>query len=131
VIQAGSRCEGIAVTMDVYPTLCQIAGVDVGHMIDGRSMLPSLKDGSRPMPERVLYWPRREGNLRYQGQDYYVVRSGDWKLLHNHPYGPLELYNLKDDPGETTNLAEPEETERTEKMHSKHGPSVISVSSCS
>jgi arylsulfatase A-like enzyme len=30
---------------------------------------------------------------------------GDWKLLQNDPFSPLELYNLRDDPQETTNLA--------------------------
>jgi len=104
-IAPGSHCDALALTMDLYPTLCDVAGITINHVIDGRSMLPSLRDGSRPMPDRALYWPRREGNNRYQGQDYYAVRSGEWKLLHNNPYEPLELYHLTEDPRESTNLA--------------------------
>ncbi len=31
--------------------------------------------------------------------------DGDWKLVHNSPFRPLELFNLREDPGETRNLA--------------------------
>ena len=48
---------------------------------------------------------RREGGRAYGGRSYEALIRGDWKLLQNDPYGPLELYNLKNDPGETTDLA--------------------------
>jgi arylsulfatase A-like enzyme len=41
----------------------------------------------------------------YLGKDYEAIIRGDWKLLQNDPFSPLELYNLKDDPGETHDLA--------------------------
>jgi arylsulfatase A-like enzyme len=56
-------------------------------------------------PPRDLYWTRREGNPRYQGKTIDAVRSGDWKLVHNSPFGPLELFNLADDPYEQRDLA--------------------------
>lgn len=110
-IKPGSRGDSIALTMDLYPTFCEVAGVPINHPIDGRSMLASLRDSSVAMPDRDLFWPRREGNRRYEGQDYYAVRSGDWKLLHNNPFTPLELFNLQDDPKETKDLAKENQKE--------------------
>jgi len=52
---------------------------------------------------RFLFWVRREGG-KYGGQDYYAARYGDWKLVQNTPFEPLELYNLKDDPQEKNPL---------------------------
>jgi arylsulfatase A-like enzyme len=34
-----------------------------------------------------------------------AVRTPDWKYVHRYPYGPNELYDLRNDPGETANLA--------------------------
>jgi arylsulfatase A-like enzyme len=51
-------------------------------------------------PNRTLIWVRREGNFRYQGRAYYAIREGDWKLLQNHPFEPMQLVNLKEDPSE-------------------------------
>jgi arylsulfatase A-like enzyme len=50
--------------------------------------------------ERDLFWMRREGN-RYGGRIYYAARRGDFKLLQNSPFEPMNLYNLRDDPGES------------------------------
>ena len=58
------------------------------------------------MPERVLYWMRREGGGRYLGQDYYAVRRGPWKLVQNDPFEPFQLYNLDDDPLEQNDRSE-------------------------
>ena len=104
-IKAGSRSQSIALTMDLYATFCEVAGVPVKHAIDGRSLLAALRDPAVTTPKRDLFWPRREGGERYQGQDYHAVRSGDWKLLYNDPFAPLELYNLKDDPQETRDVS--------------------------
>ncbi|GEP44036.1 hypothetical protein BGE01nite_33270 [Brevifollis gellanilyticus] len=41
----------------------------------------------------------------YGGKNYEALIRGDWKLMQNDPYSPLELYNLKNDPQEKTNLA--------------------------
>ena len=54
---------------------------------------------------RDLYFVRREGGSIYGGNSYEAIIRGDWKLLQNDPFSPLELYNLKRDPQEKTNLA--------------------------
>lgn len=99
-IKAGSRCDRAALTMDLFPTICEAAGVKIEHEIDGRSILPTLTGNSQREEDRVLFWVRREGGSRYGGQAYYAARLGDFKLLQNSPFEPLELYNLRDDPKE-------------------------------
>lgn len=104
-IKPGSRSDLVAVTFDLFPTACEAAGAKFDHDIDAVSILPTLL-GKEQKIERDLFFCRREGNNRYQGQDYYAMRRGDFKLLHNTPFQPYELYNLKDDPYEQNNLAE-------------------------
>ena len=99
-IKAGSRSDRVALTMDLLPTICEAAGVKIEHEIDGRSILPILTGSSASEDERILFWVRREGGNRYGGQACYAARQGDFKLLQNSPFEPLELYNLKDDPKE-------------------------------
>jgi arylsulfatase A-like enzyme len=98
-IQPGTRSECVALTMDLYPTICEAAGAKIGHEIDGRSILPTLLGKSQPAEDRFLFWVRREGG-GYGGRAYYAARYGDYKLVQNSPYEPMELYNLKDDPKE-------------------------------
>jgi len=98
-IQAGTRSDRVALTMDLYPTICEAAGAKITHQIDGRSILPTLLGKSQPDEDRFLFWVRREGG-GYGGRAYYAARYGDYKLVQNSPYEPMELYNLKDDPQE-------------------------------
>ncbi|MBE0535231.1 MAG: sulfatase-like hydrolase/transferase [Phycisphaerae bacterium] len=103
-IAAGGRNdECFAMTMDLYPTMCEAAGATFEHEIDGRSILPVLLGRERRLKERTVFWVRREGG-QYGGRAYYAVRRGDWKLLQNSPYEAMELYNLKDDPLEAKPL---------------------------
>jgi len=103
-IAPGSRSSRVALTMDIFPTICEAAGVKIDHEIDGASFLPTLLGKGQPADDRVLFWVRREGGPRYGGQAYYATRQGDFKLLQNNPFEPLKLYNLSDDPQERNPL---------------------------
>jgi arylsulfatase A-like enzyme len=104
VIAPGSQTSYAGLIFDVFPTFLELAGRTAAADLDAVSLLPVLRGGDRG-PTRELYFVRREGGLRYGGKSYEALIRGDWKLLQNDPYSPLELYNLRDDPGETTNLA--------------------------
>ncbi len=104
-IKPGSRSDRIAVTMDLYPTICEAAGASFSHTIEGQSILPTLIGKQQPPEDRDLFFHRREGGDRYGGLTINAIRRGDWKLLQNSPFAPLELYNLKDDPKEENDLA--------------------------
>jgi arylsulfatase A-like enzyme len=97
VIQAGQRHAKPFMTMDLYPTLCDLAGVPFDRNIPGTSMLPTLLGTTEPIEDRTMIWVRREGG-GYGGQDYYAIRRGPWKLLQNSPFEPLQLFNLENDP---------------------------------
>ena len=105
VIESGSRSDQLLMTMDIYPTVCEAAGVPLMHPIDGQSFLTTLRGEKSPHQTRDMVWVRREGNMRYQGRDYYAYRRGDWKLVQNSPFAPYELYNIEKDPEETVDLS--------------------------
>jgi len=107
-IKPGSRSMRVALTMDLMPTLLEAAGVRLTHEIDGRSILQTLMGEKQPAPERDLFFGRREGGKGFEGGTIECIRRGDWKLLRSRPGGPLELYNLKSDPLEKTDLAKSE-----------------------
>jgi len=111
-IKPGSRSDRVALTMDLYPTICEAAGAKITHQIDGRSILPTLLGKSQPAEDRVLFWMRREGG-GYNGRAYYAARYGDFKLMQNDPFEPMQLYNLKDDPREQNPL------DRKHKMYQR------------
>jgi arylsulfatase A-like enzyme len=111
-IMPGSRSDRVAMTMDLYPTICAAAGVKVPHTIDGRSILPTLLGKPQPVEDRFLFWVRREGG-HFGGRAYYAARFEDFKLVQNSPYEPMELYNLKDDPKEQRPLDKKHKMYRT------------------
>ena len=102
-IKPGTTTNQVTMSMDLFATCCEAAGVAIEHEIDGVSILPTLRGESQSI-ERELFWTRREGNRRYMGQPVWAVRRGDWKLLQNTVEGRFELFNLADDPQETTDL---------------------------
>ncbi len=97
--------------VDYYPTLAEMAGTSIpkNKMIDGESFIPLLKQEGQ-LKRDAIYWhlTSYNGNGRsnsllwqYPGG---AIRKGDWKLIENFENDSLELYNLKNDIGETKNL---------------------------
>ncbi len=109
VIAPRSRCSEVVSSIDLYPTLLQMAGVEPkpGHIIDGESIIPLLKQTGKLKRDAIFCYFPHGGPARPPGV---WVRKGDWKLLRFYETSEqfpdeYELYNLKDDIGETTNLA--------------------------
>ena len=107
-IQDGYVTDQVALLMDLFPTICEVAGASIPEGIEGHSIWQTLQGERQDFSERILYWLRREGGQRFLGQCQHAVRRGDIKLLHNSPFEPLELYNLSSDPLETTDNAQTE-----------------------
>ena len=103
-IRAGSRCDYAGLNFDLFPTFLELAGVKPVQGLDAVSLVPVLK-GEVIRQSRELYFVRREGGAAYGGKSYEAMIRGDWKLLQNDPFSPLELYNLRDDPYEKNDLA--------------------------
>lgn len=102
----GSVTDQVALLMDLFPTVCEVAGAPVPDEIEGRSIWRTFQGETQDFSERVLYWLRREGRQRFFGQCQHALRHGDIKLVNNAPFEPLELYDLSTDPLETTDVAE-------------------------
>lgn len=103
-VAAGGTSDYAGLSFDVFATALEVAGVPRPKEIDAVSLLPVLRGAPMPATPRELYFVRREGGPAYGGKSYEAIIRGDWKLMQNSPYGPLELYNLKDDPQEKNNL---------------------------
>lgn len=112
-IPADQHTAQIAVTMDLFPTIADLAGATLPTGIDGISFRPVLLGESTastatPTNDRELYFVRREGGPDYGGKTIEALIRGDWKLLQDSPFRPLELYNLRHDPEEKQDLSQQE-----------------------
>ncbi|MDA0195471.1 MAG: sulfatase [Bacteroidetes bacterium] len=98
---------------DFYPTILEIAGVvdyQTAHQIDGESFVSMLKDNEVLVQTRPLFWhfPNEWGPKGPGIGAFSAVRRGDWKLVYWHLKESFELYNIVEDIGETSNVAENE-----------------------
>jgi len=136
-VQAGTSCQVPVISTDFYPTFLEIAGAQKpkDYILDGSSILPLLNNTGELKREK-LFWHfpaylQTYNGLKEDSRDpdfrtrpVSVIRKGDWKLLMFHEEWSLdgglnkidvnnsiELFNLKNDIGESTNLA----LERKEK----------------
>lgn len=117
-IPAGTRCDEFTATIDLLPTIAGMIGAELPERkIDGKDILPVMT-GDAPSPHEVFYC--------YYDRQLRAVRDGRWKLVLPHQYrtlagrpggkngfpveyvqaqAGLELYDLKNDVGETTDVA--------------------------
>lgn len=106
---------------DFFPTILDMAGIHkykTQQEIDGKTIVPFLKNPSAKDTARLLLWhyPNNwaEGYERAKGYGiraetegmgpYSAIRKGDWKLIYFYGTASTELYNLKTDIGERNNL---------------------------
>jgi arylsulfatase A-like enzyme len=115
VTERGSRCDVPVISMDLYPTLLEIADMSLRpeQHLDGVSLVPLLK-GRTELHRNSLFWhyPHYSNQGGFPGG---AIRMGDWKLVERYEDGHVEMYRLADDPGERRDLSE-QETERVAEM---------------
>ncbi len=111
VVQPGTRTDAMILGLDFYPTLAEIVGAPLPAqpIMDGRSFLPVLIGKSTTARDTIFdFFPHY---IAVNGQEPAAsVRQGDWKLIRYFHDGPqqadrFELYNLRDDLGESNNVA--------------------------
>jgi arylsulfatase A len=118
-IPAGTKCSEPAMTIDILPTVAKLIGAKLpDHKIDGMDIWPLMAgEAGAKSPQEAYYM--------YYGRQLMAVRMGDWKLVFPHQYRTLAgrpggvggmpvlyeqaktglaLYNLIDDPRESTDV---------------------------
>jgi arylsulfatase A-like enzyme len=102
---AGAVCDEPVLLADLFPTLVGAAGLSISPktILDGVDLSGLLKDPKAKLGRDALFfhYPHYYETTTPVG----AVRAGDWKLLEYFEDERVELYNLKDDPGEKTDLA--------------------------
>ena len=130
VTRPGSHSAALVETVDLYPTLLELAGLpapDVLQGLDGRSLVPVLRDPSAPFREAALQvYPRNPGGRKLIGRSVRTARYRlvEWKVPGAAPEtADLELYDYAADPAETRNLTaeQPEAVARLRRYLSE-GP---------
>lgn len=125
VVQAGSVNDTPISQVDLYPTFLEMAGSEIPERLDGVSLKSAFQNET--LKERALFWHFPGYLQSYQADPdsasrFFrttpcgVIRKGDWKLIQYFEEGSLELYDLKNDPSEKTNLAKTKTEKRAELL---------------
>lgn len=123
-IKGGTLNNDPLALWDLYPTFQKLADIPLSKKIDGISIVPALTGKNQPL-HKYLYWEFHE-----QGGKQ-AVRLGPWKGVRLNIStlgdGPIELYNIDDDPSELKNVAadHPEMIRKLDRiMKEAHVPDV-------
>jgi len=111
-VRPGSKSDALIQSVDFYPTIREILGLKApaGQVCDGTSLVPVLEGTGPPARDAIFcFFPHDVAMTQALPAAY--VRQGDWKLIRVFHDGPqfahrYELYNLRDDVGETVDLAQ-------------------------
>ena len=107
IAEPGSSTRHFAETVDIYPTLAALAGLDKPagpQPIDGTNLVPVLKDGSKRIKDYAYHSYLKGGYLgeAIRSERYRMVR---WTPVNGEDKVEYELYDYQDDPHETANIA--------------------------
>jgi arylsulfatase A-like enzyme len=112
--KAGSMCEHPVDLMSVYPTACQLAGIPVPEHVEGRSLVPLLKDATTPWTLPAI---------TTHGRGNHAVRLGQWRYIR-YADGGEELYDHSSDPYEWKNLASDSQLSTVKSTLANHLPQI-------
>ena len=123
-IKAGTQTSQVGYFADFFPTVMELLGIKSEIPFDGQSIAGVLHGTRKAEEVPPLYWEFYEKN------GWRATRFGKWKAiqnnLHSGDQGPIELYDLYRDPGETFDVsqAHPQLIEKAKKIFkSEHTPS--------
>ena len=105
VVKPGTTSDEVVTSVDFFPTILEMAGAapdpDPKRALDGVSFAAVLKQTGR-LTREAIYWHYPHYHNTTPGG---IIRAGDWKLIEYFEDGRVELYNLREDLGETRDLA--------------------------
>jgi arylsulfatase A-like enzyme len=98
--QGGLRTDALTELIDIYPTLCELAGVPTPTHVQGRSFVPLMRDPAQPWKDQAVG--------RFTAGD--TLRTDSYRITeYSNPQGqPIArmLYDHRTDPGENVNISE-------------------------
>ena len=105
-VKPGTVSDAVITSMDFYPTILEMVGLPLRPdlHVDGKSLVPLLRQQVNQVHAAAYFHYPHRSNQR--GTPCGAIRVGDYKLINFFTDNKLELYNLKDDIGETKNLAD-------------------------
>jgi uncharacterized sulfatase len=114
IVKAGTQSDELVSSIDFFPTLIAAAGgkQPEAQLVDGIDLTPLLSSED-PLAERSLFW---HYPVYHHAEPAGAIRQGEWKLIHFMTDDHLELYNLKQDIGESNNLVH-QETELAKELY--------------
>ena len=121
----GSTSDHPGAFYDLFPTICELAGIKTEVETDGLSLLPVFTGSEYSSPHEFLYWEYPA----YGGQQ--AVRMDNWKGIRRNIFKgnlDIELYDLSSDIKETRNVAaeNPDIVKKIERiMNEEHEPSEV------
>jgi len=101
---APTRRDELVEHVDLFPTICELVGARTPESVQGRSLIPLLGRGPTPADWRQAVFSQLD--------DVRMIRTAAWKLIV-YGNGPGELYDLKNDPGELSNLVGDRDHQKT------------------
>jgi iduronate 2-sulfatase len=105
--RCGGSSPALVEMVDIYPTLCELAGFDPPHELEGTSLVPLLEDPSLPWKLAAFNQHPRGFTYRFMGRAIQTDRYRyiEWKDRIDGRLVAIELYDHATDPGEDTNIA--------------------------
>lgn len=97
-IMAGSTSDRVSDFADMFPTFAEVIDTKCPNGLDGVSILPTLLGQEEQQADRELFY--------WEATPQQAIRVGDWKAYRPRQDAPLQLYDLREDIGETTDLAD-------------------------
>ena len=111
-VPAAAKIEQLSLTYDIYPTLCELAEIEVPETVESRSLLPLLRGEKEPLHETIYSHYRDIQRM---------VSDGRWKLIRYYKAAKdgagserIQLFDLASDPWELNDVSaeHPGEVER-------------------
>ena len=123
VTKPASTCEVPTAHVDIFPTFLELAAAPKPRQVlDGESLVKLFRDPTAKLQRDAIFqhFPGYLGSGPglWRTTPVSVIQAGDWKLMEYLEDGKLELYNLRDDIGETKNLAA-EMPEKAKELHAR------------
>lgn len=105
VVPAGRQYDGLIANFDFYSTIASVAGLPIPDHCDGVNLVPYLAGQQTGDAHEYLFWLNNQPDDAVR-RHLIAVRWQDWRLYKKYDKDPWQLFDLKSDPREESNVAD-------------------------